>query len=117
MATTGPKESKNIVCLATSRKPGGRCVAGKEALADGYGSWIRTVSSRLSAEIELTERQYEDGTEPKLLDIIRIPMIGAMPRVHQTENRMIDAAYYWKKTGTVAWDDLDELLDAPTTLG
>ena len=37
---------KRIVCLANSRKRGGRCVAGKELLADGRaGGWIRPVSA------------------------------------------------------------------------
>jgi hypothetical protein len=86
--------SKKIVCLATSRKPGGRCVAGREITPEGYGGWIRPVSARASAEISLKECEYENGEEPDILDIIDIPMIGAVPRVHQTENHMIDSEYY-----------------------
>src|SRR5262245_39731237 len=108
--------SKKIVCLATSRKPGGRCVAGREILEGGLGGWIRPVSARSTAEINLEERQYENGGEPEILDILNIPMIGALSRVHQTENHMIDADYYWTKEGTLSWCVLDNLLDPPGLL-
>jgi len=75
-----------IVCLANSRKPHGRCIAGREVLKNGYGGWIRPVSARSSAEISLEELRYENGREPQILDVITIPMIAAAPRVHQTEN-------------------------------
>lgn len=32
-----PEYLKSIVCLATSRKMSGRCIAGKEVSASGYG--------------------------------------------------------------------------------
>src|SRR5260221_11079744 len=102
---------KNIVCLASSKKPGGRCVAGKEVVEGGYGKWIRPVSGRPTAEISLDERQDEDGRDPEILDIIDIPMIAAVPRVHQTENHMIDAEYYWTKVGTLSWDELGTWAD------
>jgi hypothetical protein len=70
-----------IVCLAASRKPGGQCIAGKEVVAGGYGPWIRPVSVRPSAEIQVSERHYENGTEPQLLDIITIPMLAPVPRL------------------------------------
>jgi hypothetical protein len=108
--------SKIIVCLASSRKPGGRCVAGKEVAPAGNGGWVRPVSARSSAEISLEERQYENGQEPEILDVIDIPMIGAVPRVHQQENHMIDSDSYWSKNGSIAWGDLERLADAPTAL-
>ena len=107
---------KNIVCLANSRKPGGRCVAGKEVVEGGYGKWIRPVSVRPTAEISLYERQYEDGGDPEILDIIDIPMMAAVPRVYQTENHMIDAENYWTKVGTLPWGEIDGLADTPPIL-
>ncbi len=107
---------KNIVCLANSRKPGGRCVAGKEVVKGGYGKWIRPVSVRPTAEISLYERQYEDGGDPEILDIIDIPMMAAVPRVYQTENHMIDAENYWTKVGTLPWGEIDGLADTPPIL-
>lgn len=55
------------------------------------------MSARDSAEINLDERQYENGQEPQILDVVAIPMIGAVPRVHQQENHMIDADSYLEK--------------------
>jgi hypothetical protein len=105
--------SKKIVCLASSRRPCGRCIAGREVIDGGYGGWIRPVSARPSAELTLKERCYENDTEPQVLDIIDIPMIGTVPHAHQTENHMIDATYYWTKQGAFTWADLADLVDRP----
>lgn len=107
---------KQIVCLANSRKPGGRCVAGKETGVGSYGPWIRPVSARPGAEVNLEERQYENGGDPNILDIIDIPMLAPVPKVHQTENHMIDPQFYWTKRGTLGWADIPLLLDAPPAL-
>lgn len=107
---------KLIVCLANSKKPGGRCVAGCETARPEKNRWIRPVSVRPSAEISLDERRYEDGTEPRLLDVIRIPMIAPAPHLHQTENHLIDADYYWTKERTLAWKDLSSLAESPNSL-
>ncbi|HUI55631.1 MAG TPA: hypothetical protein VLY04_11705 [Bryobacteraceae bacterium] len=107
---------KQIVCLANSRKPGGRCVAGKETLQEGYGQWIRPVSVRPSAEVSLEERQYENGSDPQILDMIDIPMLAAVPHAHQTENHMIDPSHYWTWKGAATWDDLAKMEDTPNTL-
>lgn len=108
--------SKRIVCLANSKKPGGRCLAGKEVVEGGYGGWIRPVSARPSAEINLEERQFENGREPQILDVIEVPMLAPVPRVHQTENHMIDAEAYWANTGVVTWQTLAHLTDTPPSL-
>lgn len=107
---------KKIVCLATSRKLGGQCIAGKEVSPSGYGAWIRPVSGRSGAEIALSEREYEDGTEPKLLDVIAIPMLAPAVHLHQTENHLIDARFYWQKKGALSWDDVAALADTPESL-
>lgn len=109
-------ETKKIVCLANSRKHSGRCVAGKEVLVKGYGDWIRPVSARPSAEISEEEERYEDGTTADVLDVIKIPVIGATPTLHQSENCVIDADYYWVKKGQISWPDLKQLVDQPKPL-
>ena len=108
--------SKRIVCLANSRRPSGRYVAGRELLEGGYGGWIRPVSARPLGEISLEERRYESGMEPQILDTIEIPMIGTVPHIHRTENHMIDAAYYWMKKGALTWPDLADLAERPRSL-
>ena len=109
--------TKTIVCLANSRKPpSGRCIAGKEVLENGYGGWIRPISARQTAEVSEEERHYKNGQDPRILDIIKVPMIGPAPSLHQTENHIIDDRYYWRKTGALSWTDLTYLLDNPDTL-
>lgn len=109
-------ETKKLVCLANSRKHSGRCVAGKEVLAGGYGQWIRPVRSRQSAEISEEERRYENGLLPRVLDIITIPIIGATPQLYQSKNYVIAAEYYWVKNGEVTWPDVKQLVDKPAPL-
>ena len=108
--------TKTMICLATSKKDGGRCVAGKSVDEVDRGQWIRPVSPRVTAEISLEERRYQDGSEPRLLDVIQIPMMAPVPRGHQTENHLIDGQEYWIRNGSATWADLLPLLDKPATL-
>jgi len=108
--------SKHIVCLANSRKLGGRCVAGKELVADGFGGWIRPVSGREGGALDQAERCYANGAEPAIFDIIEIPLLAPDPSAHQTENHRIDAASYWHRLGVCSWDQVDELVDEPDSL-
>ena len=71
-------DSKRIVCLANARTLTGRCIAGREWIAGRLpGSWVRPVSER--GDVSEYERQYEDGAEPRVLDIIDIPVIEPRP--------------------------------------
>ena len=72
---------------------------------------MRPVSNRPTQEIAVEERRYENGEDPKLLDVISIRMRGHVPHAHQTENHLIDAGYYWVKEGTVTWGDLDAAVE------
>jgi hypothetical protein len=108
--------TKKIVCLANSRKPGGRCIAGREVHDSGFGGWVRPVSIRSGAEVSLDERRYENGAEPEILDVLSVPMIAPVPKLHQTENHILDAEHYWAKEGALAWNDLPSLADFPTAL-
>lgn len=84
---------KRILCLANSKKMSGRCVAGREVLANGPGPWIRPISARPSEEVSEDERQYEDGSDPCVLDVIDIPLIRRQPHACQTENWLLDPNY------------------------
>lgn len=101
-----------IVCLANSRRLTGRCIAGRELkTGGGVGKWIRPVSQRESMEVSEYERQYEDGSDPKLLDIIDVPLIEPMPVGHQTENWLLDPKWYWEKIGSFPRAKLATLTD------
>ena len=82
--------TKRIVCLANSRKLHGRCIAGAELAGSEPTGWLRPVSVREHQEVCEYERQYEDGSDPELLDIIDIPLLRAQPRNYQRENWLPD---------------------------
>lgn len=108
--------TKRIVCLANSRKLSGRCIAGRELVADFPGRWIRPVSTREHQEVSEYERQYKDGSDPRLLDIIDIPLQKHQPRDYQQENWLLDPEYYWRKVGKYAWNKLQKLSETEGTL-
>lgn len=103
--------TKTIVCLANSKRSSGWCVAGREVTSSGFGGWIRPVSARSSQEISEKERRYQDGADPRVLDVIAIKMIRPQPQHHQQENHLIDADYYWVKRDTVSWRDVQSAVE------
>jgi hypothetical protein len=102
---------KRIICLANSRKISGRCVAGKEIIGNGFGGWIRPVSSRPTGELSEYDRRYQNGTDPKLLDVIDIQMTKHTPHGFQTENHQIDDGAYWSLVRTSTPAELAGALD------
>jgi hypothetical protein len=106
--------AKKIVCLANSRKPpSGRCIAGREFTADGFGIWVRVVSDRPTHEISLEERQYPNGQDPSVLDILSIEMKSPQPHRYQQENHLIDAGWYWVKRDRMSWRRLQAAVEDP----
>ncbi|MGH3912628.1 MAG: dual OB domain-containing protein [Pseudonocardiaceae bacterium] len=104
---------KRLVCLANSRREGNRCIAGRELLAGNPGEWIRPVSARESEAVSRRERQYNDGSEPCVLDIIDVPLIGPRSKSHQPENWLLDPDARWSKAGEFGHDNLHLLTDNP----
>ena len=62
------------------------------------------------------ERQYEDGSDPQVLDVIDVPVLAARPKDYQTENWLLDPKRYWEKAGRLAPVDLPALTDPIATL-
>jgi hypothetical protein len=81
-----------------------------------HEEWIRPVSARPGHEVSKVERQYEDGSEPRVLDIIQVPLIGHQPSGYQSENWLLDSKYYWENIGRIDWGELAELEQHPATL-
>jgi hypothetical protein len=107
---------KRIVLLANSRKNSGRCLAGIEIHNERYCGWIRPVSARVGKELSEHEREFENGTDPQVLDIIDVPLDHANPYACQVENWLIDEKYYWIKVGAWNWQQASMLAENPATL-
>lgn len=111
---------KRIVCLANSRKLAGRSIAGREWTGERPGGWIRPVSKRDGQEVSEYERQYEDGSDPQVLDVIDVPLVKRMDtsqgETWQSENWLLDEEQYWRKMGRYSWFDLPALVDAAAPL-
>lgn len=103
--------TKRLVCLANSRKLHGRCVAGREWGGSEAGRWIRPISARDGGEVSEYERQYEDGSDPQVLDVIDVPVLEPRHRDYQTENWLLDPKFYWEKAGRLSASDLPALTD------
>ena len=112
------QDVKRIVCLANSRKLHGRCVAGREWIDGHSGRWIRPVSAREHQEVSEYERQYEDGSDPRVLDIMDVPLLEPSPEParYQSENWLLDPEYYWEKVGRLSWFELPALADPVSPL-
>ncbi len=110
-----PAYEKTIICLANSRKISGRCIAGREIIGSQIGDWIRPTSARETAELSEDDRRFANGKDPRVLDIIRIPMIGPRPHGFQTENHLIDHDYYWTFLGRATWDQAFAAVDQSGT--
>ena len=108
--------TKRIVCLANSRKLQGRCVAGVELAGSPPSAWVRPVSDREHQEVSEYERQYLDGSDPRLLDIIDVPLLKHLPKDYQQENWLLDPNIYWEKAGVFKWDDLAALAEIEAQL-
>jgi hypothetical protein len=104
---------KTIVVLANSWKHSGRCIAGREYTGRTFGTWIRPVSDRNGEEVNEEERQFSDGTEPTLLDVVSMGLLSAKPHTYQQENHLFDPTCYWEKQGRVGWTDLQTAVDEP----
>lgn len=104
--------TKRIVCLANSRKHSGRCIAGREVGPAGPGGWVRPISDRPSHEVSEQERQYSDGSDPKVLDILDVPLVRAAPSVPQIENWILDPDWYWELYNRLPRAQLEQFVDS-----
>ena len=113
---------KRIVCLANSRKQKERCIAGKELLSDGRpGGWVRPVSDRGDEAVSSFERQYRDHSEPRVLDVIDVPVLEERPNSYQSENWLLDPhpshpPVFWNKVRRITLDDLKPFTDPTGSL-
>ena len=107
---------KRIVCLANSRKLSHRCVAGKVVEGSAKGAWIRPVSPREHGELTLTDRRYADGQDPRVMDVMDVPLLNHVPKSYQQENWLIDPATRSVRIRRFSWTELHSLVDPPGAL-
>jgi hypothetical protein len=90
-----------LIILANSIMPGGRCVAGIDRKT---GKWMRP---KLKNGTHVMPNQPEI-TNLKLLDIVEVPFLNEQPNPiekYQIENEYV-ADYRWKKIGTATIKDI-----------
>lgn len=103
-----PREE--IIVLASSRKTGGRCIAG---ISTDSGKWVRPVSDR--GEGELYPFHYRvQGRAPEALDIVHFSYRRRLGDPTQPENVLIDEEG-WQLTGRLdpaaAYNELAAFLE------
>jgi hypothetical protein len=69
------------------------------------------VSAREHEEVSEYERQYEDGSDPRVLDVIDVPVLDPRPKGSQRENWLLDPDHYWTRSARATWPDLAVLVD------
>lgn len=80
----------DLICLANSNKMRGRCIAGLRI--DG-GGLVRPIASDTDhGQLYLRHFRLDDGTEPKVLDIMGVDLVQAAPEPRQPENWVIGTA-------------------------
>lgn len=75
----------DLLVLASSRKRGGRCVAGWDLEGE---RWVRPVSPRADGTLELAHCAV-NGQWPELFDVVRIELAAHRPTAYQPENWLI----------------------------
>lgn len=108
---------KQIVCFANSRKPDGKCFAGKD-IEDK--TWIRPISNRMSESLHIDEECIRGNKcecvrcnpiIPALLDVVEVDLDEYAGEDHQIENFRIGDSK-WKKIGVLNKDYIDQFLDS-----
>ncbi len=108
---------KRMLCLASSRKLKGRCIAGIVLPSSGQPrGWLRPVSGREHGEVADDERRCQDGGVPRVLDILYVPVLEPRPVHYQQENWLIDTQRRWIGAGRVERCDLQALVSTPARL-
>lgn len=77
---------------------GNLCIAGVDK---STGEWVRIISENEAIQhaVSPEDAMYEDGTEPQILDIVRIKCKEYRPSYYQPENYVLDDSSYWRKLG------------------
>ncbi len=75
-----------MICLANSRKRGGRCVVGLRT--DGQG-WLRPVAPYEDGALYGQHYTLDDGSQAQMLDVLMVDVVEPVPAPHQPENWLV----------------------------
>lgn len=103
---------KRMLCLANSRKYGGRCVAGLEWVDGRPAGWLRPVSHRDTGELMDVERRFAGGIDPTPGDLMEMTLMRAVPHAYYQEDWMTDGSYRWRRTGRMGYEAMAALAEA-----
>lgn len=95
-----------IICLASSDKKRGRCVAGLKT--DGSG-WLRPVSEQSDGTLYSENYTLDTNQEPQIFDILEIECLEHRLECHQPENWVISGKK-WRLIGFPNRQKLVEIL-------
>jgi len=103
-----------IICLANSYKHRGRCIAGIDI---DTGRWVRPISQRTSAVYKERFIDNTIGNEPKLLDLVEIPLGERAPDEGcQPENIYLNNGT-WKRLRKLSAHSINQYVeDTPNLL-
>lgn len=112
--------TKYFCILANSRKEGERCIAGLECSSSNKilspTKWIRPIGVSQDGELCFSERRYEDRTEPKVGDIVKINVKESKSTLSQPENWLNNERIRWEKLGEISKTDLRQFIEFPKDL-
>jgi len=95
-----------IICLASSDKNRGRCIAGLKT--DGSG-WLRPVSAQPDGTLYPDSYILDIDREPQLFDILEVECSEHRPECHQPENWVIKPKK-WRFVGSPSRQLLTKIL-------
>ncbi len=107
-------EVARFVCLANSRKLGGRCVAGlriRDRKIEKH-DWVRPVSTSERGEVPIP--QYASGGAMRLGDIVRFREGSSVPHGPGYQPENVEFAGPWENEGRVTWNELCSHAERPT---
>jgi hypothetical protein len=103
----------DVICLAHSKKWGGWCIAGLRS--DG-GGWVRPVADTGHGQLYPSHMKLPDGSQPRTLDLLRIPLKEPRPLKSQPENWLVSTEP-WTLLARPAPEAVLEGLDAALMRG
>lgn len=103
----------DVICMAHSKKWGGWCIAGLRT--DGAG-WVRPVVESSYGQLYPSHMKLPDGSQPRTLDLLRIPFKEPRPSKSQPENWLVSTEP-WTLLARPAPEAVLEGLDVALTPG